>query len=226
MPPIRAVIFDLDGVIVSTDEFHYQSWQRLADAEGIYFDRDINEWLRGVSRMESLAILLERAPRQYSTEEKEAIADRKNIYYKDFIQTLTPSDVLPGTLAILSGLKAVGVKVAIGSSSKNALTLLQLIGLVRTFDAIACGTDISRTKPDPEVFLVAAHRLGIPSAECLVVEDAVAGVEAALNGNMRVLAVGSAAGDARATECATDLASISLDKLLSIGMKKAKLTKS
>jgi beta-phosphoglucomutase len=216
MRPIRAVIFDLDGVIVSTDEFHYRSWQRLADEEGIHFDRHINERLRGVSRMESLAILLERSHRQYSAAEKAAMAERKNKYYKEFIQTLTPSDILPGASPIVNGLKAKGVKVAIGSSSKNALTLLARIGMGHTFDAVVCGTDISHSKPDPEVFLVAARRLGVSPEECLVVEDAAAGVEAARTGNMRVLAIGSAAGNGRATACAIDLSSISLDKLLSI----------
>jgi len=214
--PIRAVIFDLDGVIVSTDEFHYQGWQRLADEEGIPFDRRTNDRLRGVSRMESLAILLERASRAYSDQEKLAMADRKNGYYKELIETLTPADLLPGALDMVNGLKARGIKVAIASSSKNAPTLLKRIGLERAFDALVSGNDISRTKPDPEVFLLAAKGCGVPPEECLVVEDAAAGVEAARNGRMRVLAVGFAAGDPRATARAESLAAMTVAEILAI----------
>ena len=217
MKSIRAVLFDLDGVIVSTDEFHYQGWQRLADEEGIYFDRQINERLRGVSRMESLEILLERATRPYSDVEKEALAARKNGYYAQLIKTLTPSDLLPGAQVTVDELKARGVKVAIASSSKNACPILESIGMGATLDAITTGHDIERTKPHPEIFLLAAQRCGVPPEECLVVEDAAAGVEGAIRANMRVLAVGSAAQDPRATACNIDLATLSVDEILAIG---------
>jgi len=217
MKPIRAVLFDLDGVIVSTDEFHYQGWQRLADEEGIYFDRQINERLRGVSRMESLEILLERATRPYSDVEKEALAARKNGYYAQLIKTLTPADLLPGAQVTVDALKARGVKVAIASSSKNACPILESIGMGATFDAITTGHDIERTKPHPEIFLLAAQRCGVPPEECLVVEDAAAGVEGAIRANMRVLAVGSAAQDPRATARNIDLATLSVDEILAIG---------
>jgi len=217
MKPIRAVLFDLDGVIVSTDEFHYQGWQRLADEEGIYFDRHINERLRGVSRMESLEILLERAQHPYSEPEKQALAERKNGYYACLIKTLTPADLLPGARDTVAALKARGVKVAIASSSKNARPILESIGMGDTFDAITTGHDIERTKPHPEIFLLAAQRCNVPPDECLVVEDAAAGVEGALRAAMRVLAVGSAAQDPRATARNIDLATITVEEILAIG---------
>lgn len=211
---IRAVIFDLDGVIVSTDEFHYRGWQRLADEEGIYFDRQINERLRGVSRMESLAILLERSSRQYTGDEKAELAARKNGYYRAMLQELTPADILPGVIGLLTELRRQGVKLAIASSSKNSPTILAHIGLADYFDATADGNDIKRSKPDPEVFLLAAKKLDVSPADCLVVEDAAAGVEAARAGGMRVLAVGSAAGDPRADLSAGSLSDLNLSELL------------
>jgi len=128
--PIEAVIFDLDGVIVSTDGLHYQGWQRLADEEGIYFDREINERLRGVSRMESLEILLERADRTYSAKEKQEMADRKNGYYCKFLhERLGPNDILPGVMEFLAELRRRGIAMAIGSSSRNSPTILEAIGM-------------------------------------------------------------------------------------------------
>ncbi len=213
--PITAVIFDLDGVIVSTDEFHYQGWQRLADEEGIPFDRHVNERLRGVSRMESLDIILERATRTYTPAQREAMATRKNGYYRDLLATkLSAADILPGVADFLAELRRRGVKVAIGSSSRNSPTILQKIGLDRAFDATADGNDITRSKPDPEVFLLAANRLGIAPSACLVVEDAEAGVTAALAAGMRVLAVGSAASDGRAHFKADSLASVAAATVL------------
>ncbi len=212
---IKAVIFDLDGVIVSTDELHYQGWKKMADDEGIHFDRTINERLRGVSRMESLEIILEKATRSYTNEEKIAMAERKNGYYRELLKTLTPKDILPGVNDVLAELKKRDVRAAIGSSSKNAPGILHYIGLERHFDAVADGNQIKKSKPDPEVFLLAAKQLNMTPAACLVVEDAVAGVEAALAGGMRVLAVGSATSDQRAHLRAADLASISVDNLLS-----------
>jgi len=212
--PIRAVIFDLDGVIVSTDEFHYRAWQRLADEEGIPFDRRINHRLRGVSRMDSLEILLERSPRPYSRDQKVALAARKNDYYRAMLDGLSPADILPGAMEILKGLRARGVKVAIASSSRNSPTILKRIGLAEFFDATADGNDITRSKPDPEVFLIAARRLGVDPASCLVVEDAAAGVEAAVACGMTCLALGAAAGHPQATRSAKDLASVTADGLI------------
>jgi beta-phosphoglucomutase len=211
---VRAVIFDLDGVLVSTDEFHYRAWQRLADEEGIAFDRRVNRRLRGVGRMESLEILLERSPRPYAPEEKAALAERKNRYYRESLEALAPGDVLPGVREVLRDLKARGVKVAVASSSRNAPEILRRTGLADVPDATADGNDITRSKPDPEVFLVAAARLGLAPAECLVVEDAAAGVEAAAAAGMRSLAIGAAAGHPQADRSANDLASVTVDEML------------
>ena len=211
---ILGVIFDLDGVIVSTDNCHYLAWKRMADEEGIYFDRTINERLRGVSRMESLEIILERAQRPYTDDEKQAMAARKNAYYVELIGSLTRADILPGALDTLSYLKGRGVKVAIGSSSKNTPIILRQIGLENAFDAVADGNAITHSKPDPEVFLLGAKLLNLDPKNCMVVEDADAGVEAALNGGMRVLGVGSASANPKATFTAASLADADFDEIL------------
>ena len=191
---IKAVLFDLDGVIVSTDGCHYRAWKRMADEEEIYFDEKINDRLRGVSRMASLEIVLERASRSYTEEEKVALAARKNDYYRDLIRELTPSDILPGAMENLYELKENGILVAVGSSSKNTPLILRRIGLDAFFDAVSDGNNISRSKPDPEVFLKAAEMLGTDPADCLVVEDADAGIEAGRRGGMKTLSVKGAKG--------------------------------
>lgn len=211
---IRAVIFDLDGVIVSTDECHYEAWKRMADEEGIYFDRTINERLRGVSRVESLEIILERAAKPYDEQQKLEMTDRKNNYYRELIQKLTPADILPGVMKFIGELDSRGIKTAIGSSSKNSPVILERIGLLNSFDAVVDGNHIKKSKPDPEVFLKAAQALGIPAEECLVVEDADAGVEAAVAAGMKVLGVGAAAENKSATYKAPSLSGISVDSVL------------
>lgn len=179
---IKAIIFDLDGVIVSTDECHYQAWKQIADAEGIPFDREINNRLRGVSRMESLEIILEKAHKTYADEDKHRLADAKNGYYRELIKSLTPDAILPGIMAVMEYHRAIGLKLAIGSSSRNTPAILQSIGLADYFDAVVDGNQITHSKPDPEVFLKAAEQLGLSPAECLVYEDADAGIEAARRG--------------------------------------------
>ena len=201
----QAFIFDLDGVIVSTDNYHYLGWKQMADEEGIYFDREINERLRGVSRMESLSIILERAARQYTQAEKDDMATRKNTYYRNLLDNLSPADILPGISQLLKDLRGLGIKMAIGSSSKNTPLILRKIGLDNFFDAVADGNEITNSKPDPEVFLLAAEKLGIAPARCVVVEDAEAGVEAALAAGMKVIGVGSASASPRASLQARDL---------------------
>ena len=191
---IKAVLFDLDGVIVSTDRCHYRAWKRMADEEGIFFDEKINDRLRGVSRMASLEIVLERASRSYTDDEKAALAARKNDYYRELIRELTPSDILPGAMENLNELKENGILVAVGSSSKNTPLILRRIGLDAFFDAVSDGNNISRSKPDPEVFLKAAEMLGTDPADCLVVEDADAGIEAGRRGGMKTLSVKGARG--------------------------------
>lgn len=209
----KAVIFDLDGVIVCTDECHYKGWKKLADEEGIYFDREINQRLRGVSRMESLEIVLEKANKAYTAEEKAEMAERKNNFYREYIKDLTPADVLPGVMDFCEKLRAQGVKLAIGSSSKNTPAILKGIGLDTYFDAVADGNQITKSKPDPEVFLLAAKLVGINPADCMVVEDAEAGVDAALAGGMDVLGLGKAVENSNATYKAAGLNTFDIAKL-------------
>lgn len=191
----KAVIFDLDGVLVTTDNCHFLAWNRMAQEEGIPFDRKINDRLRGVSRMESLEIILEKSPRTYTEEEKLALAERKNNYYKELIGTLERDAILPGALAMLDFCRTHRLKTAIGSSSKNTKAILTRLGMTELFDAIADGNDIKHSKPAPDVFLCAAEKLGLAPALCLVAEDADAGIAAAKAAGMRVIAVGPAANN-------------------------------
>ncbi len=192
-PYIDAVIYDLDGVLVSTDEYHFRAWKRLADDENIAFDRTINERLRGVSRMESLSIILERSKRSYSDEEKRSLAERKNGYYVESLGGLGPDAILPGATETVRALRLMGLRQAVASSSKNAPLILECTGLSSLFDAAVDGSMITRSKPDPEVFLKAAEALEVAPSACVVVEDAVSGVEAAVAAGMRAFAVASAA---------------------------------
>lgn len=196
----KAIIFDLDGVICSTDKFHYQAWKALADRLGIYFDEKINDRLRGVSRMASLEIILEKSSRQYSGEEKAAFAEEKNNTYRELLKSMTRADLSQEVWDTLNELHGRGYKLAIGSSSKNTKFILERIGLGDFFDAIADGTDITHSKPDPEVFLCAAKKLGIDPADCAVVEDAKAGIEAAKARNMTAFALFGDAKDCGAED--------------------------
>lgn len=191
---LRGIIFDLDGVIVSTDEQHYLGWQALADRLGIPFSREVNSRFRGVSRMACMNILEELGGKHYTDSEKIAYADWKNEYYRELLTRMSPADLSQEVRSTLDALRARGLKLAVGSSSKNAKFILQRIGLSDYFDAVSDGTNISRSKPDPEVFLKAAEYLGLTPSDCLVVEDAVSGVEAAHAGGMKAATVGDAAG--------------------------------
>lgn len=196
---IQAVIFDLDGVIVSTDDFHYEAWKDLADSLEIPFDRTENERLRGVSRRESLEIILEKATKVYEEDAIESFLQLKNERYKEKLVALSRDDLLEGVSESLTYLKEQGIKIAIGSSSKNAPQILEQIGMSDYFDTVVDGNQIAKSKPDPEVFLLAAKHLGVAPEACLVVEDAEAGVMAALAGGMKVLAVGAANTNKEAT---------------------------
>lgn len=188
---IKAVIFDLDGVIVFTDRFHYQAWKKMADGMGIYFDEEINNRLRGVSRMASLEIILERYEGEpLSMQKKEELAEQKNEIYRELLKTMTPDDVSEEVRDTLKELKKRGYDISLGSSSKNAKFILQQVNLLDIFDAVSDGTNITRSKPDPEVFLKGAEFLGRNPAECLVVEDAEAGIEAGMEGGMKTAAIG------------------------------------
>lgn len=191
---MKGFIFDLDGVIVSTDGLHYQAWKKMADEEGIYFDEEINNRLRGVSRMASLEIVLERASKEYSDEEKIALATYKNDIYKELLKNLTPADILSGVAETLNELRARGYKLAIGSSSKNTPAILKYIGLEGFFDAVSDGNNITNSKPDPEVFIKGAMFLGLDCSKCYVVEDAKAGVDAGKAGGFTTFAIGDAYG--------------------------------
>lgn len=189
MNTCKAIIFDLDGVICFTDKYHYLAWKALADRLGIYFDEKINDRLRGVSRMASLEIILERSDTAYTSEQKDAFAVEKNESYRELLKQMSPSDLSEEVKYTLDELRRRGYVLAIGSSSKNAKFILGQIGLGNFFDAIADGTDITHSKPDPEVFLCAASKLGLAPAECAVVEDAKAGIQAAKASDMTALAL-------------------------------------
>ena len=190
---MKAIIFDLDGVICHTDEYHYLAWKAMADGLGVYFDREINNRLRGVSRMASLEIVLENYKGELSAAEKEALATQKNELYKESLKNMSPADLSEEVKTTLDTLRDRGYKLAIGSSSKNAPFILQQLGLGSFFDAISDGNNITHSKPDPEVFVKAAQMLCIPAQECLVVEDAVSGAQAGKSGGMQVACVGDAA---------------------------------
>ena len=189
----KAVIFDLDGVICSTDKYHYLAWKKMADSMGIYFDETINNRLRGVSRMESLEIILEQYDKELSQDEKQMLADRKNKMYVELLAQMTEKDLSLEVKETLDKLREKGLKLAIGSSSKNAKFILERLGLKDYFDAVSDGTNISKSKPDPEVFLKAAEFLHISPTECLVVEDAKAGIDAAKAGGFDSAGIGEAA---------------------------------
>lgn len=208
----QAVIFDLDGVICFTDEYHYLAWKRMADSLGVYFDREINNRLRGVSRMESLEIVLERYEGPALSDERKAeLAAMKNDIYRESLAQMSPADLSGEVRSTLDGLRAMGLKLAIGSSSKNTPFILGQLGLGDYFDAVSDGNNITRSKPDPEVFLKAAEMLGLAPSVCLVVEDAVSGAQAGHAGGFDVACVGDAA-KARAGEYNMD----SISRLLEI----------
>jgi len=188
----KAVIFDLDGVLVFTDKYHYQAWKKVADDKGIYFDEIINNRLRGVSRAESLEIILEKYEGTLTVEEKTSMMEEKNNLYRELLEYMTADDVSDEVRTTLCFLKEKGYRLAIGSSSKNAKFILEKTELIQEFDAISDGTCISKSKPDPEVFLKAAEFLGEEPKECVVVEDAFAGVDAAKAANMTAVGIGDA----------------------------------
>lgn len=190
---LNAILFDLDGVICSTDEYHFQAWRDMASTMGIYFDRAINNRLRGVSRMASLEIILERYEGPpLSEDRKRELAEWKNDAYRRLLSNMSPADLTEEVRTTLEALRGSGLKLGIGSSSKNAPFILDRLGLGNYFDAVSDGNNIVRSKPDPEVFLKGAEFLGVLPEECLVVEDAVSGAEAGHRGGFPVACVGDA----------------------------------
>ena len=195
MNNIYAIIFDLDGVICSTDRYHYLAWKALADRLGIPFDEQVNGQLRGVSRMESLEIILGEHSADYSEEQKEALATEKNEIYKSYLSSMTPGDLSKEVRMTLHTLRQRGYLLAIGSSSKNTQQILKQLGLGDFFDAIADGTMITKSKPDPEVFLLAASMLGVSPENAIVIEDAESGVRAAKAGRFRAIGIRTEGND-------------------------------
>jgi beta-phosphoglucomutase len=187
---IRAFIFDLDGVITDTAEFHFLAWKQLADEEGISFTREDNEQLRGVSRRESLNRMLKGRPIDEAT--AQAWMERKNTYYRKFLETITPENVLPGVPHFLDEAKDAGIKLGIGSASKNAQDVLARLQLLGIFDAIGDGYSVINTKPAPDLFIWVAGRLNVPPNEAVVFEDAEAGIDAALAGGFYAVGIGTA----------------------------------
>lgn len=192
----KAVIFDLDGVICSTDEYHFQAWKQLADDIGVPFNKTMNNRLRGVSRMESLEYLLGIRSDEFPPEIKKELAEKKNGIYRRLLENLSPMDLDPGVKETLDQIKNQGIRIAIGSSSKNTKLILDKLGLDHYFHAVSDGTNITRSKPDPEVFLKASAYLKVEPKYCLVVEDAISGLEAAAAAGMDSAAIGDAAESA------------------------------
>lgn len=176
----------MDGVITDTARFHFLAWKKLADKLGYYFDEKVNERLKGVSRSRSFEIILEvnNAMYKYSTAEKEAFCTEKNEIYKELIKQLTPDDVLPGIREFMDKASAAGIKTAVASVSKNARDVLAYLGMADSFDYIADAKKITKSKPDPEIFLVCAEELGVLPEDCIGIEDAQAGIEAIHNAGM------------------------------------------
>ena len=211
------MLFDLDGVLVSTDEYHYMSWLKLSKEEGFdFFDHEFNDNFRGVARMECVEILTRASSRTFTPEQKQELADRKNRYFAMSLEAVTPDELLPGALNALKGLRQRGIKVAIASNSRNAKTIIRKVGIEPYLDAIVDGYDIKNNKPDPEPFLLAAEKVAVPPANCLVVEDAVAGLEAARRAGMRALGIGTKERLPNADIVVPDLSAISTEDLLSL----------
>jgi len=191
---MKAVIFDLDGVVVYTDEYHYKAWKKLADDEGWAFDETLNDQLRGVSRMASLQVILDHNGIDLPEETRVALATRKNEDYRRFLTEIDESALVDGAIPFIRALRDRGVKIGLGSSSRNAMMVLERLDIAGLFDAIVTGTDISRSKPDPEIFLKGTERLGVDPAETVVFEDASSGVDAAQAGGMVAVGFGPSEG--------------------------------
>jgi beta-phosphoglucomutase len=209
-----AIIFDLDGVLTDTSEYHYQAWKRLADEEGIPFTREENdEHLRGVSRRESLMYIIR--GRQYSEAQIQEMMDRKNRYYTEMIKSMTPNDLVAGGRDLLKEIRDAGIKTAIASSSKNAHTVLERLDIMNLFDGVADGNSVVNTKPAPDLFVYAAGLVRVPTTACLGVEDADAGIEAIKNAGMQALGIGPAERFHRADKVLPTLANLHLQDILS-----------
>jgi beta-phosphoglucomutase len=211
---LKAIIFDLDGVITDTSEYHYHAWKRLADEEGIPFNRDDNDKLRGVSRKECLKILLN--GKQILAEQFQEMMDRKNRYYVELLRQMTSKNILSGAKELVSEIKRRGIKIAIASVSKNTRTVLRGTGIENLFDVIVDGYSVKNTKPAPDIFLFAAKELGVKPEDCVVIEDAEAGIEAALAGKMIPIGIGPEERVGKARRRFEKIGDITLTKLSEI----------
>jgi beta-phosphoglucomutase len=215
MNNIKACIFDLDGVIVDTAVYHYKAWRRLANSLGFDFTEHQNEQLKGVSRVRSLQLILGWGGVTKTEEEQEALATQKNTWYMEMVNQMQPDEILPGAKEFVEVCRKAGIKIALGSASKNSMTILNKIGITNLFDAVIDGNKVSKAKPDPEVFLAGAKALSVEPEECVVFEDAIAGVEAAKAGNMKVVGIGQP-GVLDADLVISGLDKMTLDKLFKL----------
>lgn len=213
MNNIKACLFDLDGVIVNTAKYHYLAWKRLANEMNIPFNEEDNEGFKGVSRMACMEILCKMGKLTLSDEEKLELTTKKNNWYVEYIFQLEQSEVLPGAREFLQAIKADGYKIALGSASKNSMSILHTLNLVDYFDAIIDGTKVSKAKPDPEVFLEGAKGVGVAPAQCVVFEDSQAGIEAAIAGGMKSIGIGSPSNLGRANFVVEGLHQMTIEKL-------------
>lgn len=209
----RAALFDLDGVVVFTDRYHYLAWKRLADENGWAFDERINDGCRGVPRLASLQVLLDHNHVTMGEAERNALADRKNTYYVELLQRISEKDLYPGAAPFIRQLRNLGVRIALCSSSKNAPLVLDRLGIASLFDVVVTGAHITRPKPAPQIFLLASRQLGVAPQHCVVFEDAESGVEAAVRAGMRCLGVGPAQRLAQADMTFTDYDTLDLDSV-------------
>jgi len=209
----KAFIFDLDGVITDTAEFHFLAWKRLAEEEGIPFDRQVNERLRGVSRRKSLEIILN--GREFSEDKVEEMMSRKNSYYQEYIDTITPEDMLPGAKEILDELKSKDYKLAVGSASKNAKPVIENLKITDMFETISDGFSVENTKPAPDLFLHTAEKMGVEPVSCAVFEDAEAGIKAALAAGMTAIGIGPEERVGKAHYRYDQVKDVDLDEILS-----------
>jgi len=216
---IKAVIFDLDGVITDTAEYHYQGWKKMSDEENLNFNREINEQLRGVSRVQSLKIILNYNNKKLSEDKMKELTERKNRYYKEFLKNITEKDYLPGAKEVVIELKKRGIKTAIASASKNAKPVIKSLKGNDLFDFIADGYSVENTKPAPDLFLFASKNLAMKPEECVVIEDAQAGIEAALAGKMYAVGIGPVERVGSAHLRYDDTSKLDADEILSLDRK-------
>jgi beta-phosphoglucomutase len=213
---IKACIFDLDGVIDDTAHYHFLAWQRLARELGIDLTQKDNEKLKGVSRMQSLQIILDMGKISLTKDRKESLANRKNDWFVEYIEAMKPSEIFPGVKPLIASIKKKGIKVALASSSKNAPRVIELLGIADLFEVVVDGSMIVDTKPDPEIFLLCAQKMNIKPANCLVFEDAEAGIEAAVRAGMKCVGVGSPAVLTKANRVVANTADFKIEDLSSI----------